>query len=120
MKILREKPLNRLVIMASDELIAWLDEAAEVRACTVSEVVCDLIMGNLFDGQWKGIGDVARKAILSHKTNEEALADVLKVFPKAATSTRSISWYRTQLRKEHPNVPVDAQIKRLRKLAKAR
>lgn len=120
MDLPREKPLSRLVVMVPEDVVAWLEMAAETRACSVSEVVCDLVTDHLFASHWKKIGEVARKAILAQKTNEEALAEVLKAFPKAATSTRSISWYRSNLRKEHADLPTDAELKRLRKSSKSR
>lgn len=46
----------------------------------------------------RNIGTVAREAIRAGKTNEEALAAVLKEFPNASTSLGSIGWYRNDLR----------------------
>ena len=70
----------------------------------------------LFSGPWSGIGGVAKKAILQGKTNEEALAAVLAHHASAATSLRSIRWYRAELRKKHgeKNVPTEPEVRRMR------
>lgn len=45
------------------------------------------------------IGEIARKAILDGKTNEQALALVKKAHPEGNTNVGNISWYRSDLRK---------------------
>ena len=44
------------------------------------------------------IGAVANAALMAGKTNDEALAAVKKMFPKAKTNLACISWYRGKLR----------------------
>lgn len=44
------------------------------------------------------IGGVANAAILAGKSNEEALAAVMKAFPKCKSNLSCISWYRGKLR----------------------
>jgi hypothetical protein len=112
----KEKPMRRLTIMIPEELVAGLEDVAEVSGGNISDVLRDAVTAYLFKGPWGGIGGVAKKAILAGKTNEEALADVLAAHPSAATSLRSISWYRADLRKEHGEAKVltDAAVKRMR------
>jgi len=45
------------------------------------------------------IGSTATAAILAGKTNEQALAAVMKAFPKCSSNLGCMSWYRNQLRK---------------------
>ena len=45
------------------------------------------------------IGEVACKALEAGASDEEALAEVLKAFPDAATKIASIKWYRSKLRR---------------------
>lgn len=115
----KEKPMRRLTVMIPEELVAGLEDVAEINGGSISDVLRDAVTAYLFDGPWSGIGGVAKKSILSGKTNDEALADVLAAFPTAATSMRSISWYRAQLRKQHGEgkVPTDAGVKRMRERA---
>lgn len=112
----KDKPMRRLTIMIPEELVAGLEDVAEVNGSNLSDVLRDAVTAYLFKGAWSGIGGVARKAILEGKTNEEALQAVLAVHPGAATSLRSVSWYRAELRKEHgeKKVPTDAEVKRMR------
>jgi hypothetical protein len=108
--------MRRLTIMIPEELVAGLEDMAEVTGGNVSDVLRDAVTAYLFKGPWSGIGGVAKKAILAGRTNEEALAEVLAVHPSAATSLRSISWYRAELRREHGEgkVLTDAAVKRMR------
>jgi len=112
----KEKPMRRLTVMISEELIEGLEDIAELNGTTLSDVLRDVVTAYLFDGPWSSVGGVAKKSILARKTNEEVLADVLAAHPGAATSMRSISWYRSKLRKERgeKEVPTDAEIKRIR------
>lgn len=112
----KEKPMRRLTIMIPEELVAGLEDVAETTGGNISDVLRDAVTAYLFGGPWSSIGGVAKKAILAGKTNEEALVEVLNAFPTAATSMRSISWYRAELRKEHgaEKVPTDAGVKRMR------
>lgn len=108
--------MRRVTAMVPEELMAGMDEVVEITGLSASDVLRDAITAYLFNGPWSGIGGVARLAILGMKTNEEALADVLAVHRSAATSLKSISWYRSELRRQHgeEKVPTDAAIKRLR------
>lgn len=63
----------------------------------------------------KGVGSVAREAILAGKSNEEALAAVQKAFPDRKTSMASINWYRQQLRKENKRVKSARELKKAAK-----
>ena len=55
------------------------------------------------------ISAVAEKAIIGEATNEGGLKAVKAKFPHAATSMASISWYRSKLRKERPDILTDRQ-----------
>lgn len=46
------------------------------------------------------IGAVARTAILRGKSNEEALAAVMKAFPDCSSNAGCMAWYRNKLKKE--------------------
>lgn len=46
------------------------------------------------------IGGVANAAILAGKSNEEALAAVMKAFPECRSNLSCISWYRGKLREQ--------------------
>lgn len=46
------------------------------------------------------IGAVARTAILKGKSNEEALAAVMKAFPDCSSNAGCMAWYRNKLKKE--------------------
>ncbi len=48
----------------------------------------------------KGVGFVARRAILAGKTNAETLAEVMSAFPKCNSNAGCMSWYRNDLRKK--------------------
>lgn len=48
----------------------------------------------------KNIGFTAREAILAGKTNEEALAVVMKAHPTCGSNIGCMSWYRNDLRKK--------------------
>lgn len=106
--------------MVPEELVVGMEEVAEITGGTTSDVLREAISSYLFRGPWSGIGGIARAAILNEKTNEEALADVLKKFPDAATTLRSIAWYRAELRRElgDERVRTDGAIKRLRQRTK--
>ncbi len=104
------KRMQRITITLPGEYVAGLEDMAEDMGASVSEAVREAVATYLMENYWKEtIGGVARKAIMEGATNEEALAQVLKKFPRAATSVASIQWYRTKLRREHPDVPTDRQ-----------
>lgn len=48
----------------------------------------------------RGVGSVARKAIIAGKTNEQALSAVMKAFPKCSSNLSCMSWYRADLRRK--------------------
>ena len=107
-----EKPMRRLTITITEEYVAGLEDMAEDMGASLSEAVREAVATYLMEHYWKeNIGKVAREAILGGKTNDEALAIVKKKFPRAATSTASIAWYRSKLRKERgeEEVPTDRQ-----------
>lgn len=60
------------------------------------------------------IQDVANAAILAGKTNDEALAAVLAAFPRSGANSRTISWYRSQLRGRGHDVPKDREVRNFR------
>ena len=60
----------------------------------------------------KTIGSVACDAIRAGKTNGDALAVVMKVFPEAKTSLASINWYRNKLRGAGEKVPTARELKK--------
>lgn len=108
--------MRRVTAMVPEELMAGMDEVVEITGLSASDVLRDAITAYLFNGTWSGIGRIARQAILDKKTNEEALEEVLKINPSAATSLKSISWYRSELRRQlgDDKVPTDGAIKRMR------
>ena len=65
---------------------------------------------------WKEtVSEVAKEAILDKLPNEDVLKAVKAKFPLAATSMASISWYRSKLRKDHPDLLTDRQANELKK-----
>lgn len=60
----------------------------------------------------RGVGDIAKEAILSGMTNEEALAAVKEALPDAETTIDSIASYRSRLRAERSDVPTDYDLRR--------
>lgn len=110
-----ERPMRRMNVTIPEELVAGLEDVASLQGSTVSDVVREVVTEFLFGGHWRGIGDVATQAIVNGATNEEALDAVFKEHPGAATTLRSISWYRSKLKKERPNdILSDAEIRRKR------
>jgi len=109
----RERPEvkeNRMTINFNADLYAGLSEMAEDRNTTLSELIREILTGYLMDHLWAStIGETAKKAISAGKTNEDTLDIVRRKFPKAGTTLSSISWYRSKLRREDPNVPSDFQ-----------
>ena len=108
--------MRRVTAMVPEELMAGMDEVVEITGLSPSDVLRDAITAYLFNGTWGGIGRIARQAILDGKTNDEALAEVLKIKPSAATSLKSISWYRSDLWRQlgEEKVPTDGALKRMR------
>ena len=60
------------------------------------------------DGKF-GIGEVAVRAIRAGMTNAEALSAVMAEFPGAQTTLRNISWYRSKLRSDGEDIPLDSE-----------
>lgn len=60
----------------------------------------------------RGVGDVAKAAILAGKTNEETLLDVKARHPNAQTNGNCINWYRNDLRREGYDVPTNGELKK--------
>ena len=52
----------------------------------------------------RGIGTVAKEAILAGKTNEQALEAVKAEFPDSRAKLSSMNWYRQDLRKKGHDV----------------
>lgn len=109
-----DRPMRRMNVTIPEELVEGLEDAASVAGSSVSDVVREAVSRFLFDGHWKGVAEVAEEVILSGGTNDEALEAVFKAHPGAATTLRSISWYRSRLRKDHPTVLMDAEVRRAR------
>ena len=59
----------------------------------------------------RGVGTVAIEAIRAGRTNEQALAAVMKEFPKAKTTLSSVNWYRNTLRKDDKTIPTARDLK---------
>ncbi len=62
-----------------------------------------------------GVGSAACEAIRAGATNEEALTQVQKKFPKAKTSLASINWYRNKLRSDGEDVKTARELKKAAK-----
>ncbi len=104
------KKVKRLTVTLPEEYVAGLEDVAGDMNTTVSEAVREAVVTYLMEHYWKvTIGEAARVAILGGATNEDALKAVKKRFPQAATSIGSISWYRSKLRKDHPNLLTDRE-----------
>ena len=104
------KKVKRLTVTLPEEFVAGLEDVADDMNTTVSEAVREAVATFLMEHYWKDtIGEVAKAAILGGATNEGALQAVKERFPQAATSMGSIAWYRSKLRKDHPDLLTDRQ-----------
>lgn len=104
------KKVRRLTVTLPEEYVAGLEDAAGDMNATVSEAVREAVATFLMKHYWREtIGKVAEQAIGDGASNEDALKAVKKKFPQAATSMASISWYRSKLRKEKPNILTDRE-----------
>jgi Arc/MetJ-type ribon-helix-helix transcriptional regulator len=104
------KGVRRLTVTIPEEFVAGLEDMAEDMGASVSEAVREAVATYLMENYWKEtIGGVARDAILTGASNDQALAAVRKKFPRSATSLASVAWYRAKLRKDGENVPTDRE-----------
>ena len=107
------KKVKRLTVTLPEEYVAGLEDVADDMNTNVSEAVREAVATFLMEHYWKEtIGEAAKAAILGGATNHDALAAVKKRYPQAATSMASISWYRSRLRKDHPNLLTDRQARK--------
>lgn len=53
----------------------------------------------------RGVGTAIKERLLAGDDNAAALAAVKAEFPESATTLSTVSWYRTNLRKEDKSVP---------------
>ena len=111
-----EEAMKRLTITLPEDLVLALEDMAEETDTSVSDAAREAIRSYLIDTVWKSIGELAKEGLVGGKTNEEVLADVLKRYPDASTSLKSIAWYRSRLRKElgTDQVMTDAGVRRAR------
>ena len=101
---------KRITVTLEDDQYVGLQEVAEDAGIGLSDAARVAINHYLLNQHWgQTIGKVAKAAIRDGKTNEQTLEIVRGNFAHANTTISSISWYRSQLRKEDPNVFSDAQ-----------
>tara|TARA_R110002074_G_scaffold49179_8_gene125548 strand:- start:170 stop:514 length:345 start_codon:yes stop_codon:yes gene_type:complete len=106
---------KRITVTLEDDQYVGLEEVAADTGKSLSDAARDAINHYLLGEHWKEtIGELARKSIRDGMTNAEALELVRKRFPHARTTASSIAWYRSQMRKEDPHVPTDAQARHAR------
>lgn len=112
----RPTPMRRLTVTIPDELVVGLEDMAETTGGSISEALREAVGTYLMENYWKGVGGEATRCIEGGMTNEETLASVLKKNPGAATTLRSVAWYRSKLRKEKGvgKIPTDAGVRRAR------
>ena len=103
---------NRMSVTLPNDIYDALIEEAEKTGRPQSDLIRDAIVQMLDRGPWKNIGTVAEEAIRGGSTNAEAVETVLKRFPDANTSTDSVAWYRSRLRKDGEKIPTNAQAAR--------
>jgi hypothetical protein len=101
---------KRITVTLEEDQYVGLEEVAADTGKSLSDAARDAINHYLLGEHWKDtIGQLARKAIDDKMSNSEALELVRSRFPHARTTPASIAWYRSQMRKEDPQVPSDAQ-----------
>lgn len=106
---------KRITVTLEEDQYVGLEEVAADTGKSLSDAARDAINHYLLGEHWKDtIGELARKVIAEGKTNAEALDVVRKRFPHAKTTAASIAWYRSQMRREDPKVPTDAQARHSR------
>ena len=107
--------LVRLTIGIPSDVHLALEEMSEDASRPIADLVRDAILEHLARDRWSGIGEAAEAMLKRGLTNDEVLAEVRKLFPKARTSAASVAWYRSDLRKRDEAVPTDAQARRSRR-----
>lgn len=106
---------KRITVTLEEDQYVGLEEVAADTGKSLSDAARDAINHYLLGEHWRDtVGETARKAIGAGKTNAEALEVVRERFPHAKTTPASIAWYRSQMRKEDPHVPTDAQARHAR------
>ena len=91
--------MRRVTVTLPQDLVDALHDIAEDTRVSVSEAVREALNHYLFTERWPSIGKV----------------DVVKKqFPGASTSSGSVSWYRSKLRRTDPSVPTDRQAREQR------
>lgn len=106
---------KRITVTLEEDQYVGLEEVAADTGKSLSDAARDAINHYLLGEHWKEtIGEMAKKSIRDGMTNAEALEAVRKRFPHARTTAASIAWYRSQMRKEDPHVPTDAQARHAR------
>lgn len=101
---------KRITVTLEEDQYVGLEEVAADTGRSLSEAARDAINHYLLGEHWRDtIGKVAREAIGKGRTNEEVLDLVRARFPHARTTPASVAWYRSQMRREDPGVPTDAQ-----------
>ena len=101
------------VTLPQDSYDALVIEA-EIQRRKLSDLVRDAVVQMLSGERWQGIGQIAEDAIREGCTNEEALQRVRTKVRGANTTLASISWYRSNLRRNGENVPTDAEAQKSR------
>ncbi len=110
------KKVKRMTITLPEEYVEGLQDFADEINTTVSEAIREAVATFLMEHYWKEtVSEVAKEAILDKLPNEDVLKAVKAKFPLAATSMASISWYRSKLRKDHPDLLTDRQANELKK-----
>lgn len=101
---------KRITVTLEEDQYVGLEEVAADTGKSLSDAARDAINHYLLGEHWKGtIGELARRCIGDGMTNSEALEAVRERFPHARTTPASVAWYRSQMRREDPHVPTDAQ-----------
>ncbi len=112
----KEKMEHRITVSLYDDQYLGVAEVAEDMNVSLSDAVREIVTRYLAMGLWKNtIGSEAERAILTGKTNQEALEQVLKKFPDARTTLASVAWYRAKLRRERDDVPTDRKAQLMRR-----
>lgn len=103
---------HRITITLEEDHYIGLGEMAADQGKGLSDVARDAITEYLLTQHWgRTIGDLAMRLIKKGMTNAEVLKEVRSNFPHAKTSSASVAWYRSKLRKEDSSVPTDAEAK---------